>query len=187
MSLFKRTSTLFVGIACFGLLAGMLPATPPAASETAFLPAHRVLLPDADGEKVYNSRCMSCHQMDGKGIPGVFPPLNESEFVVGSPQRLVRIILHGMMGETTVKGVTYSGMMPPWGSFLSDEEVAAVITYIRSNFDNDASAITPELVAEIRAATADRKQPWTEPELEPYAEEEEHEEGDDGETEGGDG
>lgn len=172
MAFSKRSLPFFGGIACFLILAGFVSVETPPPAEPGFLTAHETLAFNDEGEKVYNTRCMSCHQMDGKGIPGVFPPLNESEFVQGSPERLVRIILQGMMGEVTVKGVTYSGMMPPWGSFLSDEEVAAVVTYVRANFDNEASAVSAEEVAEIRAATEDRKQPWTAEELEPYAEEE---------------
>ena len=114
-----------------------------------------------DGEAVYMSRCMSCHQVDGAGIAGVFPPLNETEWVVGDKGRLIRIVLDGMMGETEVKGVVYSGAMPPWKTFLTDEEVAAVLTYIRTAWDNDASKVTPQEVALVRKATKDRTAAWT--------------------------
>lgn len=184
MAFSKRTLTFFGGITCFLILAGLVPVDTPPTPNVAFVAAHEAITLNDEGEKVYNSRCMSCHQMDGKGIPGVFPPLNESEFVQGSPERLVRIILQGMMGEVTIKGVTYSGMMPPWGTFLSDEEIAAVVTYVRANFDNEASEVNAEEVAEIRAATTDRKQPWTAEELEPFAEDE-HSEGDSAEGDDG--
>ena len=118
-----------------------------------------------DGEAIYMTRCMSCHQTDGAGIAGVFPPLNETEWVVGDKGRLIRIVLDGMMGETEVQGVVYSGAMPPWKTFLSDEEVAAVLTYIRNAWDNEASAVTPQEVGLVRKATKDRTSAWSAEEL----------------------
>ena len=119
----------------------------------------------ADGQEIYMTRCMSCHQMNGEGVPGVFPPLAGSEFVEGDKGAMIRVVLHGMSGEVVVKGVTYSGMMPPWGGFLSDSEIAQVLTYVRTNFGNDAGAVTEDEVARVRAATADRKATWTIEEL----------------------
>ncbi len=118
-----------------------------------------------DGEAIYLSRCMSCHQIDGNGIAGVFPPLNGTEWVVGDKGRLIRLMLDGMMGETEVNGVVYGGVMPPWKSFLTDEEVAAVLTYIRGAWDNDGSRVTPNEVALVRKATEGRKRPWSAEEL----------------------
>lgn len=120
---------------------------------------------DPDGKKIYVSRCMSCHQTNGQGISGVFPPLDGTEWVVGDKGRIIRIVLHGMMGETTVQGKVYSGAMPPWGTFLDDAQVAAVVTYIRSSWSNEAAAVTAEEVALVREATKERKTPWTEKEL----------------------
>lgn len=119
-----------------------------------------------DGQEIYLTRCTSCHQMTGDGVPGVFPPLKESEFVAGDKGRLIRVILNGLSGEVVVNGVTYSGMMPPWGSFLDDKQVADVLTYIRSNFGNAAEAVTPEEVAAVRSKVKDRKETWTIQELE---------------------
>lgn len=118
-----------------------------------------------EGEALYLSRCMSCHQVDGNGIPGVFPPVNGTEWVTGDKGRLIRIVLDGVMGPMKIGNVTYSGAMPPWKSFLDDEEVAALLTYIRSAWDNDASAVTTQEVSLVRAATAERKTPWTEADL----------------------
>ena len=118
-----------------------------------------------DGEKVYLARCMSCHQTDGMGIEGVFPPLVDTEWVTGDKGRLIRIVLDGMMGEVKVNRVVYSGSMPPWKSFLTDEEAAALLTYIRGAWGNDASSVTAEQVALVRKATADRSTPWTIEEL----------------------
>jgi len=118
-----------------------------------------------DGEEIYNTRCVSCHQMNGQGVPGTFPPLNETEWVNGDKGRLIRLLLNGLSGSIEVKGQTYSGVMPPWGGALDDEEMAAITTYIRSNFDNDASPVTAEEVAKVREATSSRKKPWTAKEL----------------------
>jgi mono/diheme cytochrome c family protein len=119
------------------------------------------VMTQADGQEIYLSRCMSCHQTNGEGVQGVFPPLAESEYVSGDKGVLVRMILNGLSGDVEVKGTTYSGMMPPWGGFLNDEQIAQVLTYIRSSFGNDAEAISTEEVASVRAATTDRKDPWT--------------------------
>lgn len=127
--------------------------------------AHAPLTVDEDGQKIYETRCMSCHQINGQGITGVFPPLIESEWVVGDKGRLIRIVLGGISGEVEVNGVTYSGAMPPWNTFLNDAQIAALLTYIRSTWGNDADAITHDEVARVRAATADRKETWTAAEL----------------------
>jgi len=92
-------------------------------------------------------------------LAGVFPPLTASPWVTGSEQRLVQILLHGIQGPLDVLGVTYNGLMPAW-NMLSDAELAAVATYVRGAFGNQASAITAELVAIERAATASRTTPW---------------------------
>lgn len=119
----------------------------------------------ADGAKVYATVCSSCHQASGQGVPGAFPPLAESEWVTGDPARLVKIILHGVTGEIEVAGEIYAGMMPPWGGGLNDAEVAAVSTYVRSNFGNEAEPVTADLVKRLRAEYASRKTPWTPQEL----------------------
>lgn len=118
-----------------------------------------------DGEQIYNTRCISCHQMNGQGVPGTFPPLNGTKWVTGDKGRLIRLLLDGMDGRMEVKGRTYSGSMPPWGGALDDEGIAAISTYIRSNFGNEAAPVTPDEVAKVREATADRNGPWTADEL----------------------
>jgi mono/diheme cytochrome c family protein len=140
--------------------------TTPSPSSTVAVHNAGVSLSLADeGEQIYNTRCMSCHQMGGRGVPGTFPPLRGTDWVNGDKGRLIRMLLHGITGQIEVKGQTYSGVMPPWGGALDDESLAAVTTYIRSNFGNDASAITAEEVAKVRAATKGRKKPWTGKEL----------------------
>ena len=80
------------------------------------------------GRRVYMTRCASCHQADGAGLSRYFPPLDGTEWVAEEKGRLIRIVLHGMTGPTTVGGVEYNGAMPAWGPVLSDAEVAAVVT-----------------------------------------------------------
>lgn len=129
--------------------------------------AHAVFPPD--GEEIYQTRCMSCHQINGQGVRGTFPPLRDTEWVNGDKGRLIRIILGGLTGPIKVKSSTYRGVMPPWGSALSDKQVAALASYVRSNFGNDASPVTAEEVAKVRDATKKRSQPWTAQELQKEA------------------
>ena len=119
-----------------------------------------------DGAEIYLIRCMSCHQVNGGGVPGVFPPLAGTEWVTGDEEVLIRIVLNGVTGEMEVNGMMYTGAMPPWGAFLNDEEMAALLTYIRTEWDNDASEVTPETVARVRETVGDRSKPWTVEELE---------------------
>ena len=118
-----------------------------------------------DGAELYMTRCMSCHQQNGRGVPGVFPPLAGAEWVTGDKGRLIRIVLGGLMGEVNVEGEVYSGAMPPWGSFLDDKQTADLLTYIRTSWGNQASAVTPEEVTKVRAAVKERREPWTAAEL----------------------
>jgi mono/diheme cytochrome c family protein len=122
------------------------------------------------GKRTYNN-CSACHQNNGKGVAGSFPPLDGSRWVTGSEQRLVRVLLHGLQGEVVVNGETYNGQMPGWKQ-LTDEELAGVMTYIRNSWSNEASEISPELVAEIRQETEGRSNAWSASELEAYVNEE---------------
>ena len=118
-----------------------------------------------DGEQIYNTRCMSCHQMGGRGVPGTFPPLTDTDWVTGDKGRLIRLLLHGLTGPIEVDGTRYSGVMPPWGGALDDQGIADIATYIRTNFGNEASPIAAGEVAAVRAATKGRTKPWTAKEL----------------------
>jgi mono/diheme cytochrome c family protein len=103
----------------------------------------------ADGKALY-ATCMACHQANGQGIPGAFPPLAESEWVNGPAENLIRIQLRGLMGPITVKGVEYNSVMPA-NAAMSDEEIAAVLTYVRSNFGNTSGPVTAEQVKALRS------------------------------------
>ncbi len=117
------------------------------------------------GRALYAARCQVCHQPTGEGVPGVFPPLIGVDRVTGPPEGLVLILLHGLSGPVTVNGQPYDGAMPPWKDLMNDAEIAAVATFIRQWETNQAPPVAPELVANLRAASADRATPWTEPEL----------------------
>lgn len=114
----------------------------------------------ADGKQLYANACVACHQATGKGLPGVFPPLADSEWVKGEPKVLAQLVLHGITGPITVKGQQYQGAMPAFAEQFSDAELAAVLSFIRHEWGNEVDAITPELVAQARTASADRSQPW---------------------------
>jgi len=101
------------------------------------------------GETIYNTYCAACHSRDGEGSPPRFPPIAETEWVTGDKQRLISIILNGLDGQILVRGEPYNSPMPAH-DFLSDREIAEVLTYIRQNFGNDASEVTEEEVTEMR-------------------------------------
>jgi glucose/arabinose dehydrogenase len=104
------------------------------------------------GEQIYNTYCVACHLNDGKGDGSRFPPLDSSEYVLGDKTRLVDIVLKGLRGTITVKGQQYNNLMPSH-SFLSDEDLAQVLTYTRQNFGNKSSDITSAEVAAVRNAS----------------------------------
>lgn len=122
------------------------------------------------GRRVYGNTCAKCHQPDGQGLPGQYPPLAGSEWVLASgPARLIRIVLDAPYGPMTVKGVVYDNIMTAWRDQLSDQQIAAVLTYIRTEkeWNHNASPVTPEEVATIRNKTKARAASggWTEAEL----------------------
>ncbi len=122
------------------------------------------------GRAVYSQVCASCHQPTGLGLAPVFPPLAGSEWVTGSEDRAIRIVLHGLQGPIQVKGVEYTGVMPaagPGSGFnLSPERIAAVLTFIRQEWGNSAPPVSAARVSEIRAQDGTRGA-WTAAELGP--------------------
>ena len=119
--------------------------------------------PALDGAPIYSARCIVCHQQGGTGMPGIFPPLTNSDWVTGNPENVVRIILQGIGGPIDVAGQSYNSVMPGLATQLSDEEIAAVVTHIRGSFGNTASAVSTADVARIRGEG--RSAPWTAEEL----------------------
>ncbi|MBC8002169.1 MAG: c-type cytochrome [Opitutaceae bacterium] len=116
------------------------------------------------GKELYSATCTPCHQPHGLGMEGLAPPLAGSEWVTGSDQRLARIILHGVRGPIMVKGQMFELEMPGL-AILEDEQIAALLTYIRREWDNTANPVTVEAIKAIRAATATREEAWTAAEL----------------------
>ncbi len=115
------------------------------------------------GRSLY-ATCQACHMPNGQG-GGAFPPLAGSEWVTGDKERIIKIVLHGLKGEIEVLGKTYNNVMQPIGINWKDRDVAAVITYVRNTFGNEAEAVLPDLVAEVREATKSRTTQWTADEL----------------------
>jgi mono/diheme cytochrome c family protein len=135
------------------------PGKPKAAGDA---PAAAALTPDEQkrfdaGKAVYTSLCSACHQEDGRGKEKMAPPLVGSELTLGPPGVPARILLNGKEGQV--------GLMPPLGTVLNDEQIAAVLTYTRRSWGNQGTAVAPADVAETRKAAADRTRPWTDEEL----------------------
>jgi mono/diheme cytochrome c family protein len=116
------------------------------------------------GKTMYEATCLACHQQHGLGQPGLAPPLVDSEWVSGSEQRLIRIVLHGLRGPIKVKGESYEMDMPALG-VLDDEQIAAALTYIRREWGHAFEPVTPDAVKKVRAQTETREDAWTAAEL----------------------
>lgn len=104
------------------------------------------------GQQVFNTICAACHRPDGTGMPGMFPPLAKSEFLMADKERSIKIVLGGIQGPLEVNGQKYNQVMPPLAAQLKDEQIAAVLSYVRNSFGNKGEAVTTEEVAKSRAA-----------------------------------
>ena len=122
---------------------------------------------DSIGRQVY-ATCTTCHQANGQGIPLTYPPLAGSHVATGTPEIPIAIVLHGLSGPITVNGKDFNSIMTPWGPVFNDVQIAAVLTYVRSQWGNGASAVTAEQVAKVRAATSARTTMWTWAELQAF-------------------
>jgi mono/diheme cytochrome c family protein len=120
------------------------------------------------GKQVYMQVCFACHQPTGLGLPNLFPPLAGSDWVSApKPDRMIRMVLHGVTGPIQVNGkpfVSAAPIMPPQGG-LPDQQIADVLTYVRHTFGKKASAVSVDQVKAIRFAEKDRAMMWTEAEL----------------------
>ncbi|HSN25136.1 MAG TPA: c-type cytochrome, partial [Kofleriaceae bacterium] len=104
------------------------------------------------GQETFTHICAACHQATGLGVPGTFPPLAKSDYLAKAPKdQIIGHVIHGLQGPVTVNGAQYNGQMPPLG-FLSDDEIAAALTYARASFGNQLSPVTPAEVAKVRSA-----------------------------------
>lgn len=171
--LFLFSGLIFFGGSYLGRFAGRFDpkvfdeTAPPVAANAAAAP----LDPIEVGRKLYNNAaCNTCHMANGLGTPRAIPPLAGSEWVTGSEERLIRIVLHGIVGPIEVAGVQYNSAMPAFGRVAGsgynwrDDQVAAVLTYIRQEWGNQAGPISAQKVTEIRTKDGDRKA-WTAAEL----------------------
>jgi mono/diheme cytochrome c family protein/glucose/arabinose dehydrogenase len=116
------------------------------------------------GKALFATTCAQCHKPDGMGQAGLAPPLVDSEWVLGPAERPVRIVLHGVRGAINVNGQAYNLEMPGL-RLLGDEQIASLLTYIRREWDHDASPVSPDFVATIRKETDGRQDGWTQQEL----------------------
>ncbi|XXY21627.1 cytochrome c [Sorangium sp. So ce216] len=114
----------------------------------------------AQGGKIYYRSCTGCHQARGEGKPGRYPPLVGSSWVLDDAETPIRLMLLGAAGPMEVNGAVYNDVMPNLGVTLTDEEIALVLTYVRSSWGNSAPAITKDEVAKVRASLGDRQAPW---------------------------
>lgn len=120
------------------------------------------------GMAVFARYCAQCHQASGLGSPGQYPPLAGSDWVqMPGADRLIRLVLHGMQGPVTVSGKEFNNAMPTWRDTLTDEQIAAVLTFVRGNAEwgNQAAAVGTNRVAEIRKNEPTRDAPWLAEEL----------------------
>ena len=102
------------------------------------------------GKAVYNKYCLACHQSDGSGVPGMHPPLGPGSWVGKDPKELVAMMVKGLNGKVEVNGKIYNGFMPSQGH-LTDQEMADVLSYIRSSFGNSFDPVNAELVKKVRS------------------------------------
>jgi mono/diheme cytochrome c family protein len=109
------------------------------------------------GRAIYAANCLGCHQADGRGLPGLAPPLAGASLVLAPADVTARVVLNGKEGAV--------GLMPPIGGTMSDDDVAAVLTYIRREWGNTATPVDAATAQAIRAITATRARPWTDEEL----------------------
>jgi mono/diheme cytochrome c family protein len=116
------------------------------------------------GKQIYTNICAACHQLSGTGQEGLAPPLVDSEWLLGTPQRTARIVLNGVTGPIKVGGVDYQLEMPGLAA-MSDQDIADVLTYARREWEHTGDPVSPDTVHAVREATKERGAAWTSAEL----------------------
>ncbi|MFL5320854.1 MAG: c-type cytochrome [Myxococcaceae bacterium] len=106
----------------------------------------------AEGQKIFSTICIACHRADGTGMPNMFPPLAKSDFLMADKERSIRIVINGLQGPVVVNGNKFNQVMPPLGTQFKDDQIAAVLSYVRNSFGNSGEGVTAEEVAKVRAA-----------------------------------
>jgi len=102
------------------------------------------------GKAVYVKECLTCHQADGSGVPNMHPPLGPGSWVSKDPKELIAIMMKGLSGKIEVNGEVYKNFMPSHAK-MSDDEIADVLSYVRSSFGNNFGPVTMEMVSKIRS------------------------------------
>jgi nitrite reductase (NO-forming) len=128
--------------------AGTRPAAPAAKASTALSKAEQIHA----GQKLFAGTCSVCHQTNGQGLEGVFPPLAKSDFLMSDLKRAIGIVVNGLTGKVTVNGKTFNSVMPPM-SQLNDDEIANILTYVRNSWGNEDGVVNASQVTEIRRTT----------------------------------
>jgi len=124
------------------------------------------LTPHDRGKKIFSANCQTCHQANGEGVPGQYPPLAGSEFTNGGSRRMAMIVLKGLQGPVKVKGQQFgSAVMQPWDKTLTDQKIADVMTYERSEWGNHASPVTAEQIAALRKELASHPESYSEQDI----------------------
>lgn len=134
----------YIAVICFSLLFVACGSDDSSESSKIFLPKKTDY---PEGEKVYNSTCIACHQKDGKGLEGSFPPLANSDYLLADKFRAIDIAANGMEGEIVVNGNTYNSLMAPQG--LSKEEIKNVVNYVLNTWGNSGGEVTDEDVNSV--------------------------------------
>ncbi len=111
------------------------------------------------GKLVFMQSCVTCHQVNGKGLPNAFPPLVGSKWL-DDDERAIKIVLYGLQGEITLDGLKYNSLMAPLGALFTDEQIADVITYVRNEWGNSGAKVKVEQVEKVREQTKGRTQPY---------------------------
>ncbi len=123
--------------------------------------------PKIVGKALFSANCITCHQAAGLGVPGQYPPLAGSEVALGdATNHLIAIVLKGLQGPVVVEGKPYNNAMQAWEAQYTDSQLAAILTYERSDWGNNAPPITADMVKQTRSEFKDRKEQWTWPEIE---------------------
>lgn len=123
--------------------------------------------PKVVGKALFSANCITCHQATGLGVPGQYPPLAGSEVELGdATNHLIAIVLKGLQGPVVVEGKPFNNSMQAWEGQYTDQQLSAILTYVRSDWGNNAPPITADMVKQIRGEFKDRKEQWTWPEVE---------------------
>ena len=161
-------AVFWIAIRSSGFAANVFRAGETKAKIQSYVQTFQQANPLLEGQRLYRIHCAVCHQTDGQGVPGQFPPLRQSEWVLDpDPSRLIRIVLGGLEGEITVKGQRYNNIMLPLGDRLTDEEIARILTFIRKNpeWGHHAEPVHTNEVRTLRRQQQGRRAYWTEKEL----------------------